>query len=64
MASLNGAAPDERYAVIYIPATDAPSHWANYRIPDYAMFGYTADRASSDPASPALAMRAHTGTRT
>jgi hypothetical protein len=43
--------PSGRHAVIFIPATNAPSHWAQYQIPDYQRFGYTPENVRSDPTS-------------
>jgi hypothetical protein len=43
--------PSQRFAVIYVPAVDAPAHWAEYRVGYYALFGYTRERVVSDPTS-------------
>lgn len=49
--------PSCRYAITLAPATNAPAHWAEYRIPDYDSFGYTPERVSSDPTSVDLMLR-------
>jgi hypothetical protein len=50
-------APSGTHAVTFEPATDAPRYWAEYRIPNYEMFGYTPELRRSDPASPDLLYR-------
>ena len=49
--------PDGRHAITFTPAINAPDHWAEYRIPFFEMFGYTAQRRSADPTSDALLFR-------
>lgn len=49
--------PSGRYAITFAPATNAPAYWAQYDIPDYGLFGYTADRVSIDATSKDLMFR-------
>jgi dipeptidyl aminopeptidase/acylaminoacyl peptidase len=43
--------PRGTYGLAFVPATDAPAHWADYQIPEYDSYGYTPARLSSDPTS-------------
>jgi poly(3-hydroxybutyrate) depolymerase len=45
------------YAVVSGPAINAPKHWAEYQVPYYELFGYTAERVSADPTSAELLLR-------
>lgn|GEM_PF-1051171 len=49
--------PSGRYAVVFIPATNAPAYWAEYAIPDHERFGYRPDKARADPESEDLLFR-------
>ena len=43
--------PSGRYAVIRVPAVNAPSHWIDYQGRNNNFFGWLPDRVSSDPTS-------------
>jgi hypothetical protein len=49
--------PSGAYGIAFAPATNAPAHWADYQIPEYESYGYTAARVSADPTSMDLLFR-------
>jgi len=51
-------APNGDYAVGFSPTISWPSYWADYKIPNYDLFGYSSDRMSGDYTSPEVQNRA------
>lgn len=49
--------PDGKRAIVLVPATRAPAHWARYQVPDYEAYGYTAERRRDEADSADLALR-------
>jgi hypothetical protein len=42
-------APSGRYAIVFVPVTNAPPHWRQYRIPNQDLFGSSGQRIPTDP---------------
>jgi hypothetical protein len=51
-------APTGDYAIGFRPTASWPSYWADYKIPNYDLFGYSPDRRSGDSTSPEVQNRA------
>jgi dipeptidyl aminopeptidase/acylaminoacyl peptidase len=49
--------PTGDYAISYRPTASWPSNWAEYKIPHYELFGYSADKMGGDPTSPEVQNR-------
>ena len=50
--------PAGDYAIGFTPTASWPSYWADYKIPNYDLFGYSPDRMSGDYTSPEVQNRA------
>lgn len=50
-------APTGSYAIGFRPTASWPSYWADYKIPHYDLFGYSADKMSGDYTSPEVQNR-------
>src|ERR1035438_3400864 len=52
-----GIAPTGSYAIGLRPPASCTSYWADYKIPHYDLFGYSADKMSGDYTSPEVQNR-------